>query len=81
MRHRHQRRPYATHALPLILVRWRRFCLKLKEAEHINKQRTLILPAAQVGEAELEEIANICQAGQSARALINDEGEGNEVSG
>lgn len=40
-----------------------------------------MLPAAQVGEAELEEIVKIGQAGQSARALMNDEGEGNEASG
>ncbi|KAF8758695.1 pre-mRNA splicing factor component [Rhizoctonia solani] len=54
---------------------------KLKEAEQISKRRALVLPAAQVGEAELEEIVKIGQAGQSARALMNDEGEGNEASG
>ncbi|QRW15100.1 pre-mRNA-splicing factor CEF1 [Ceratobasidium sp. AG-Ba] len=54
---------------------------KLKEAEQISKRRSLVLPAAQVGEAELEEIVKIGQAGQSARALMNDEGEGNEASG
>ncbi|KAG9121580.1 Pre-mRNA-splicing factor cef1 [Ceratobasidium sp. 392] len=48
---------------------------KLKEAEQISKRRSL------VGEAELEEIVKIGQAGQSARALMNDEGEGNEASG
>eukprot|EP01097_Dermamoeba_algensis_P009774 TRINITY_DN7016_c0_g1_i1.p1 TRINITY_DN7016_c0_g1~~TRINITY_DN7016_c0_g1_i1.p1 ORF type:complete len:850 (+),score=115.46 TRINITY_DN7016_c0_g1_i1:42-2552(+) len=54
---------------------------KLKEAEQISKRRSLVLPAAQVGETELEEIVKIGQAGQSARALMNDEGEGNEASG
>ncbi|KAG8780470.1 Pre-mRNA-splicing factor cef1 [Ceratobasidium sp. 428] len=54
---------------------------KLKEAEQISKRRSLVLPEAQVGEAELEEIVKIGQAGQSARALMNDEGEGNEASG
>ncbi|KAG8779954.1 Pre-mRNA-splicing factor cef1 [Ceratobasidium sp. 428] len=54
---------------------------KLKEAEQISKRRSLVLPEAQVGEAELEEIVKIGQAGQSVRALMNDEGEGNEASG
>ncbi|KAG8723817.1 Pre-mRNA-splicing factor cef1 [Ceratobasidium sp. 395] len=53
---------------------------KLKEAEQISKRRSLVLPEAQVGEAELEEIVKIGQAGQSARALMNDKGEGNEAS-
>lgn len=50
---------------------------KLKEAEQIGKRRKLVLPEAQVGEAELEEIVKIGQAGQNARALI---GEGSEAS-
>ncbi|KAJ1309933.1 hypothetical protein OPQ81_006692 [Rhizoctonia solani] len=54
---------------------------KLKEAEQISKRRALVLPAAQVGEAELEDIVKIGQAGQSARALMNDEGQGSEASG
>ena len=33
---------------------------KLKEAEQIGKRRKLVLPAAQVGEAELEEIVKEC---------------------
>ena len=36
-----------------------------------------MLPAAQVGEEELEEIVKIGQAGQSARALV---GDGSEAS-
>lgn len=50
---------------------------KLKEAEQIGKRRKLMLPEAQVGEAELEEIVKIGQAGESARALV---GEGSEAS-
>jgi len=50
---------------------------KLKEAEQISKRRKLELPAAQVGEAELEEIVKIGHAGESARALV---GEGSEAS-
>ena len=45
---------------------------KLKEAEQIGKRRKLVLPDAQVGEAELEEIVKIGQAGESARALVGD---------
>ncbi|KAG8967946.1 Pre-mRNA-splicing factor cef1 [Tulasnella sp. 419] len=54
---------------------------KLKEAESIGKRRKLVLPTAQVGEAELEEIVKIGQAGESARALVSDEGEGADASG
>jgi pre-mRNA-splicing factor CDC5/CEF1 len=50
---------------------------KLKEAEQIQKRRQLALPAAQVGDAELEEIVKIGQAGQTARALV---AEGNEAT-
>lgn len=46
----------------------------LKDAEEISKRRKLNLPAAQVGEAELEEIVKIGQAGENARALMNVEG-------
>ncbi|KZT56987.1 hypothetical protein CALCODRAFT_453508 [Calocera cornea HHB12733] len=52
---------------------------KLKEAEQIQKRRKLALPAAQVGEVELEQIVKIGQAGESARALVA--GEGDEASG
>lgn len=51
---------------------------KLKEAEQIGKRRKLVLPEAQVGEAELEEIVKIGQAGQSARALVGDGSEASE---
>ncbi|TDL25070.1 Cc.Cdc5 protein [Rickenella mellea] len=45
---------------------------KLKEAEQIGKRRKLMLPDAQVGEAELEEIVKIGQAEQSAKDLVLD---------
>ncbi|KAF8319295.1 Cc.Cdc5 protein [Clavulina sp. PMI_390] len=47
---------------------------KLKDAEQISKRRKLNLPAAQVGEAELEEIVKIGQAGENARSLMNVDG-------
>ncbi|KAI0075804.1 hypothetical protein K474DRAFT_1355419 [Panus rudis PR-1116 ss-1] len=50
---------------------------KLKEAESIGRRRKLVLPAAQVGEAELEEIVKIGQAGEEAKALV---GGGSEAS-
>jgi pre-mRNA-splicing factor CDC5/CEF1 len=43
---------------------------KLKEAESIGRRMKLALPAAQVGESELENIAKIGQAGESAKALV-----------
>jgi pre-mRNA-splicing factor CDC5/CEF1 len=43
---------------------------KLKEAESIGRRRKLALPDAQVGEAELENIAKIGQAGESAKTLV-----------
>ncbi|PFH47677.1 hypothetical protein AMATHDRAFT_67216 [Amanita thiersii Skay4041] len=43
---------------------------KLKEAESIGRRRKLVLPTAHVGEAELEEIVKIGQAGESAKALV-----------
>lgn len=48
---------------------------KLKEAEQIGKRRRLMLPPAQVGEAELEEIVKIGQAGENAKALVGKEGD------
>ncbi|KAF9496059.1 hypothetical protein BDN71DRAFT_1446773 [Pleurotus eryngii] len=51
---------------------------KLKEAESIGRRRKLVLPAAQVGESELEDIVKIGQAGESAKALVNG---GSEASG
>jgi pre-mRNA-splicing factor CDC5/CEF1 len=43
---------------------------KLKEAESIGQRRKLMLPPAQVGESELEEIVKIGQAGENAKALV-----------
>jgi len=51
---------------------------KLKEAESMGRRRKLVLPGAQVGEAELEEIVKIGQAGENARALV---GGGSDASG
>ncbi|KAF8522122.1 pre-mRNA splicing factor component-domain-containing protein [Hysterangium stoloniferum] len=52
---------------------------KLKEADQIGKRRKLMLPPAQVGEAELEEIVKIGQAGENAKALVTRDGD--EASG
>ncbi|KAG5220741.1 MYB transcription factor [Salix suchowensis] len=49
-----------------------------EEAESIGRRRKLVLPAAQVGESELEDIVKIGQAGESAKALVNG---GSEASG
>ncbi|KAF8334255.1 pre-mRNA splicing factor component-domain-containing protein [Cantharellus anzutake] len=54
---------------------------RLKEAEQISKRRKLELPAAQVGETELEEIVKIGQAGENARALLSSESEAAQASG
>ncbi|TCD60267.1 Pre-mRNA-splicing factor cef1 [Steccherinum ochraceum] len=43
---------------------------KLKEAESIGRRRKLALPDAQVGEAELEDIVKIGQAGENAKSLV-----------
>ena len=43
---------------------------KLKEAESIGRRRKLVLPTAQVGELELEDIVKIGQAGENAKALV-----------
>ncbi|KJA27283.1 hypothetical protein HYPSUDRAFT_35122 [Hypholoma sublateritium FD-334 SS-4] len=51
---------------------------KLKEAESIGRRRKLMLPTAQVGETELEEIVKIGQAGENAKALV---GGGSDASG
>ncbi|OJA20083.1 hypothetical protein AZE42_02494 [Rhizopogon vesiculosus] len=50
---------------------------KLKEAESIGRRRKLVLPNAQVGEAELEDIVKIGQTGENAKALVNG---GNEAT-
>jgi pre-mRNA-splicing factor CDC5/CEF1 len=51
---------------------------KLKEAESIGRREKLVLPTAQVGERELEEIVKIGQAGENAKALVDG---GSEASG
>ncbi|KAF5358157.1 hypothetical protein D9756_001798 [Leucocoprinus leucothites] len=51
---------------------------KLKEAESIGRRQKLVLPSAQVGERELEEIVKIGQAGENAKALV---GGGSDASG
>ncbi|CAK5264076.1 unnamed protein product [Mycena citricolor] len=51
---------------------------KLKEAESIGRRRKLVLPGAQVGEADLEEIVKIGHAGESAKALVDG---GSDASG
>jgi pre-mRNA-splicing factor CDC5/CEF1 len=51
---------------------------KLKEAESIGRRRKLVLPGAQVGEAELDYIVKIGQAGENAKALV---GGGTHASG
>lgn len=51
---------------------------KLKEAESIGRRRRLLLPTAQVGEAELEDIVKIGQAGENAKALVDG---GSDASG
>lgn len=43
---------------------------KLKEAEQISKRRKLVLPQAQVGEKELEEIVKIGIGGREARSVF-----------
>lgn len=48
-----------------------------KEAQQISNRKRLVLPAAQVGEAELEDIVKIGQSGANARAMV--EG-GNDAS-
>jgi pre-mRNA-splicing factor CDC5/CEF1 len=42
----------------------------LKEAESIGRRRKLVLPTAQVGGAELEDIVKIGQGGENAKALV-----------
>jgi pre-mRNA-splicing factor CDC5/CEF1 len=41
----------------------------LKEAEQISRRRKLVLPQAQVGEKELEEIVKIGMGGKEARLV------------
>jgi pre-mRNA-splicing factor CDC5/CEF1 len=48
---------------------------KLQEAEQIGNRRHLVLPEAQVGEQELEEIVKIGQAGERSRELVEGDDE------
>ncbi|CAG8555324.1 7322_t:CDS:2, partial [Acaulospora colombiana] len=54
---------------------------KLKEAEQISRRRKLVLPQAQVGEKELEEIVKIGLGGKEARAMVEEGGVGDMTSG
>ncbi|KAN0091287.1 pre-mRNA splicing factor component domain containing protein [Tylopilus felleus] len=45
---------------------------KLKEAESIGRRRKLVLPGAQVGETELDEIVKIGQIGEKTKSLVAD---------
>ncbi|PWN28725.1 hypothetical protein BDZ90DRAFT_230745 [Jaminaea rosea] len=53
---------------------------KMKEAEQISKRRKLTLPAAQVGEKELEEIVKLGQSGERARDLVAGEEQDGEAT-
>lgn len=45
---------------------------RLKEEQQIGKRKKLVLPGAQVGERELEEIVKIGQAGEEARRIAEE---------
>lgn len=47
-----------------------------REEESILRRKRLVLPEAQVGDSELEDIVKIGQAGETARGLVDDGGEG-----
>ena len=47
---------------------------RIKEAEQIGKRRKLNLPAAQVGDRELEAIVKIGHAGEAVRGLVGENG-------
>jgi len=47
-----------------------------KEEANILKRRALVLPEPQVGDSELEDIVKIGQAGETAKNLVEDGGEG-----
>ncbi|KAG2222817.1 hypothetical protein INT45_011627 [Circinella minor] len=55
--------------------------IKEQEREQIFKRRKLVLPAPQVGEAELEDIVKQGTNTENARSLVDDEGEGGMTSG
>ena len=52
---------------------------RLKEQEQVIRRRKLALPTPQVGEAELENIVKIGQAGETAREMVN--GGGDDATG
>lgn len=52
-----------------------------KEEANILKRRKLMLPEPQVGEAELEDIVKIGQAGETAKGLVEEGGEGASQGG
>jgi len=68
-RRKRQKKDDGTHQTKFIAARDAQI-QKLKEAEQISKRRKLELPAAQVGEAELEEIVKMGHAGRAARELV-----------
>lgn len=53
---------------------------KIREAEQSSKRRSLVLPAPQVGETELEEIVKMGMVGEQANRLAN-EGENEATKG
>jgi pre-mRNA-splicing factor CDC5/CEF1 len=75
-RRKRQKKEDSSHQTKFIAARDAQI-QKLKEAEQISKRRKLELPAAQVGEAELEEIVKMGHAGQVAREMV---GSGNETT-
>ncbi|KAK8845470.1 pre-mRNA-splicing factor CEF1 [Kwoniella newhampshirensis] len=54
---------------------------KLKEQEQVIRRRKLNLPTPQVGEAELEDIVKIGQAGELARELVGGNGTSRATEG
>lgn len=49
-----------------------------REEQQISKRRKLVLPGPQVSESELEDLVKIGRAGESARAMVDENG--NEAS-
>jgi pre-mRNA-splicing factor CDC5/CEF1 len=70
--------PAMTHQTKFIATRDAQI-QRLKEAESIGCHGKLVLPAAQVGETELEEIVKIGQAGENARVLFRGTDDPSEV--
>ncbi|ORX50819.1 hypothetical protein DM01DRAFT_1307846 [Hesseltinella vesiculosa] len=55
--------------------------VKIQEQEQVAKRRKLVLPAPQVGEQELEDIVKTGFAGESAKSLVQAEGDEQATSG